>query len=83
VRAIKMSKVCKLTGRRPRTGNNVSHANNKTKRRFLPNLQKRRLWLPSQKRHVTLRISMRGLKLIDKIGLEAAIEKLKLNSDQE
>ncbi len=78
-----MSRVCKLTGRRPQTGNNVSHANNKTKRRFLPNLQKRRLWLPSQKRHVTLRISMRGLKLIDKIGLEAAIEKLKLKVNQE
>lgn len=78
-----MSRICKLTGRRPQTGNNVSHANNKTKRRFLPNLQKRRLWLPSQKRYVTLRISMRGLKLIDKIGLEAAIEKLKLKLNQE
>lgn len=71
-----MSRVCKLTGVRPRTGFNVSHANNKTKRRFLPNLQKRRLWLPSQKRHITLKISMRGLKLIDKIGIEAALEKL-------
>ncbi len=76
-----MSRVCKLTGKRPRTGHNVSHANNKTNRRFLPNLQKRRLWLASQKRHVTLRISMRGLKLIDKIGLEAAIEKLNLNQE--
>jgi large subunit ribosomal protein L28 len=72
-----MSKVCKLMGKRPRVGNKVSHANNKTKRRFLPNLQKRRLWLPSQKRHITLKISMRGLKLIDKIGIEAAIEKMK------
>jgi large subunit ribosomal protein L28 len=72
-----MSRVCKLMGKRPRVGNKVSHANNKTKRRFLPNLQKRRLWLPSQKRHITLKISMRGLKLIDKIGIEAAIEKMK------
>ena len=72
-----MSKVCKLTGVRPQVGNNVSHANNKTKRRFLPNLQKRRLWLPSEKRHITLTISMRGLKLIDKIGIEAALKKLK------
>lgn len=72
-----MSKVCKLTGRRPRTGFNVSHANNKTKRRFLPNLQRRRLWLASQNRHITVRISMRGLRLIDKIGLDAALKKLK------
>lgn len=72
-----MSKVCKLTGKRPRVGCNVSHANNKTKRRFLPNLQKRRLWLPSQKRHITLKVSMRGLKLIDKIGVEAALERIK------
>ncbi len=72
-----MSRVCKLTGSRPRVGNNVSHANNKTKRRFLPNLHKRRIWLPSQKRYVTLKISMRGLKLIDKIGIEAVLERLK------
>lgn len=78
-----MSKLCKLTGVRTRVGNNVSHANNKTKRRFLPNLQKRRLWLPSQKRHVTLTISMRGLKLIDKIGIEAALEKLKIKESRE
>lgn len=73
-----MSRICKLTGMRPQVGFNVSHANNKTKRRFLPNLQKRRLWVPSQKRYITLKISMRGLKLIDKIGIEAAIEKLKI-----
>ena len=78
-----MARICKLTGKRPRVGNNVSHANNKTKRRFLPNLHKRRLWLPSQKRHITLRISMRGLKLIDKIGIEAALEKLNAKEMQE
>jgi large subunit ribosomal protein L28 len=78
-----MSRICKLMGKRPRVGNNVSHANNKTKRRFLPNLQKRRLWLSSQKRYVTLKISMRGLKLIDKIGVEAALEKLQQEKIEE
>lgn len=77
-----MSKVCKLTGKRPRVGCNVSHANNKTRRRFLPNLHKRRLWLASQKRYVTLKISMRALKLIDKIGVEAALERLQLKTNQ-
>ncbi len=74
-----MSKVCKLMKKRPQVGFNVSHANNKTKRRFLPNLQKRRLWVPSLKRHVTLTISMRGLKLIDKIGIEAALARIQKN----
>lgn len=78
-----MSKICKLAGVRAQVGNKVSHANNKTKRRFLPNLQKRRLWLPSQKRHITLKISMRGLKLIDKVGIEAALDKLKIKEAQE
>ncbi len=61
-----MSRVCKITGKHPQQGNNVSHANNKTRRRFLPNLQKRRLWMASQKRYITLKISTRALKLIDK-----------------
>ena len=78
-----MSRICKLTGKRPQVGCNVSHANNKTRRRFLPNLHKRRLWLSSQKRYVTLKISMRGLKLIDKIGIEAALKRLKLAETQE
>ncbi len=73
-----MSKKCIITGKKPQSGFNVSHANNKTKRRFLPNLQKRHLWLASQKRYITIRISTRGLKLVDKIGLEAVLEKLKI-----
>lgn len=76
-----MTKACEITGKRPITGNNVSHANNKTRRRFLPNLQKRRIWIPSQKRYVTLRVSARGLRTIDKIGIEAALEKMKNNED--
>lgn len=72
-----MTKACQVTGKRPMVGHNVSHANNKTKRRFLPNLQKRRLWVPSQNRYITLRISMKGLRIIDKLGIETVLEKLK------
>lgn len=76
-----MTKACEITGKRPITGNNVSHANNKTKRRFLPNLHKRRIWVPSQKRYVTLKVSAKGLRTIDKIGIDAALEKIKNNED--
>lgn len=72
-----MSKVCQVTGRRPRTGNNVSHANNKTKRRFLLNLHYRRFWVESLGRYVKLRISMRALRTIDKLGIEAVLQQLK------
>jgi large subunit ribosomal protein L28 len=74
---IKMSKVCQLTGKKPQVGHNVSHSNIKTKRRFLPNLKKHKFWVPSQARFVTLRISAAGLRLIDKIGIEAALKKIK------
>jgi len=76
-----MSKVCQITGSGPMSGNNVSHANNKTKRRFLPNLHKRRIWVPSENRYITLKVSARGLRTIDKIGIEAALKKLKNNED--
>ena len=76
-----MTKACDVTGKRPITGNNVSHAHNKTKRRFLPNLHKRRIWVPSQKRYVTLKVSAKGLRTIDKIGIDAALEKIKNNED--
>ena len=76
-----MSRTCQLTGKRPTVGNNVSHANNKTKRRFLPNLHKKRIWVPSQQRYVTLRVSTRGLRTIDKIGIEAALERINNNQD--
>ena len=71
-----MARVCAVTGKKPMVGNNVSHANNKTKRRFLPNLQSRRFWLESQNRWVRLRVSNAGLRLIDKQGIEAVLEKL-------
>ncbi len=72
-----MSRVCQVTGKRPLVGNNVSHANNKTKRRFLPNLQTRRFWLDSEKRWIKLRLSRKGLRLIDKHGIEQVIAGLR------
>jgi large subunit ribosomal protein L28 len=72
-----MSKVCQVTGKRPMTGNNVSHANNKTKRRWLPNLQYRRFWLEAENRWVRLRVSNAALRLIDKVGIEQVVADLR------
>ena len=72
-----MSRVCQVTGKRPISGNNVSHANNKTRRRFLPNLHTHRFWLESEKRYVKLRVSTRGLRIIDKQGIEKVIADLR------
>lgn len=74
-----MAKVCQVTGKRPKTGNNVSHANNKTKRRFLPNLQSRRFWVESESRWVRLRISASALRTIDKKGIDAVIAEMRAN----
>ena len=71
-----MARVCAVTGKKPMVGNNVSHANNKTKRRFLPNLQDRRFWLESQNRWIRLRVSNAGLRLIDKKGIEVVLADL-------
>ena len=71
-----MARVCKVTGKKPMVGNNISHANNKTKRRFLPNLQYRRFWLESQNRWVRLRVSNAGLRLIDKKGIETVLAEI-------
>ena len=73
-----MAKKCPITGKGPMVGNNVSHANNKTKRRFLPNLQYKRFWLEAEKRFVRLRISTRGMRIIDKYGIEAVLNDLQL-----
>ena len=73
-----MAKTCPITGKRPMVGNNVSHANNKTKRRYLPNLQHKRFWLESEKRFVRLRVSTRGIRIIDKHGIEAVLNDIKL-----
>ena len=72
-----MARVCQVTGKKPQVGNNVSHANNRTKRRFLPNLQYRRFWLESEKRWVSLRLSNAGLRLIDKKGIETVLKDLR------
>ena len=64
-----MSRVCQVTGKKPMSGNNVSHANNKSKRRFLPNLHERRFWVESENRWVKLRVSSNGLRTIDKLGI--------------
>ena len=72
-----MSRVCQVTGKRPVAGNNVSHANNKTKRRFLPNLHIHRFWVPSENRYVKLRVSHKGLRIIDKQGIETVLAELR------
>ena len=72
-----MARVCQITGKRPATGNNVSHAHNKTKRRFLPNLHSHRLWVESEKRWVKLRLSSKGLRLIDKKGIDVVLAELR------
>ena len=71
-----MSKVCQLTGKRPITGNSVSHSNVKTKRRFLPNLQKKRFYIPETGQWVTLRVSTKAIKTINKLGIFAYLKKL-------
>jgi len=72
-----MSRVCQVTGKRPQSGNNVSHAHNKTRRRFLPNLQTKRFWLEPEKRFVSLRVSHKALRLIDKVGIEKVVADLR------
>ncbi len=72
-----MSKVCQVTGKRPQSGNNVSHAHNKTRRRFLPNLQFKRFWIESEKRYIRLRVSCKGLRIIDKHGIDKVLADLR------
>lgn len=72
-----MSRVCQVTGKGPVTGNNISHAHNKTRRRFLPNLQHHRFWVESEKRFVRLRVSAKGMRIIDKRGIEAVLADLR------
>ncbi|HVC49361.1 MAG TPA: 50S ribosomal protein L28 [Burkholderiales bacterium] len=77
-----MARVCMVTGKRPMTGNNVSHANNKTKRRFLPNLQNRRFWVESENRWVSLRLTNAGLRTIDKLGIEVVLARLRARGEK-
>ena len=77
-----MSRVCQVTGKRPVYGNNVSHANNKTRRRFLPNLHTHRFWLEGEKRFISLRVSNNGLRTIDKLGIETVLEQMRAKGEQ-
>ncbi|HEY7841789.1 MAG TPA: 50S ribosomal protein L28 [Gammaproteobacteria bacterium] len=77
-----MSRVCQVTGKRPMVGNNVSHANNKTKRRFLPNLHSRRFWVAGENRWVRLRVSRQGLRIIDKLGIERVIADIRARGEK-
>ena len=68
-----MSRICQVTGKRPQSGNNVSHAKNRTRRRFLPNLHTHRFWVEGEKRFVKLRVSSHGMRIIDKLGIDAVL----------
>ncbi len=72
-----MARVCQLTGNKPMSGNNVSHANNKTKRRLLPNLQNRKFWVETENRWVSMRITNAALRTIDKLGIDAIVKKMR------
>ncbi len=76
-----MARVCQVTGKAPMVGNNVSQANNKTKRRFLPNLQYRRFWVESENRFIRLRVSNAGLRLIDKKGIDEVLVDLRARGE--
>ena len=76
-----MARVCQVTGKAPMVGHHVSHANNKTKRRFMPNLQYRRFWVETENRFVRLRVSNAGLRLIDKKGIETVLADLRARGE--
>ena len=77
-----MSRVCQVTGKRPITGNNVSHSKRKTRRRFLPNIHRHRFWVESENRWVRLRISTKGLRIIDKKGIDAVLKDLRARGEK-
>ncbi len=77
-----MSKVCQVTGKRPVTGHNVSHAKNHTKRRFLPNLHSHRFWVESEKRFVKLRITSKGMRIIDKLGIDTVLADIRARGEK-
>ena len=77
-----MSKVCQITGKRPMSGNNVSHAHNKTRRRFLPNLHTHRFWVESEKRWIKLKVSNKGLRMIDKLGIDQILVDIRTRGEK-
>ena len=77
-----MSRVCQVTGKRPITGNNVSHAHNKTRRRFLPNLHSHRFWVETEQRWVKLRVSSKGMRIIDKLGIDSVLADMRARGEK-
>lgn len=77
-----MSRICQVTGKKPLAGNNVSHAKNRTKRRFLPNLHTHRFWVESEKRFVKLRVSSKGLRIIDKVGIQQVMSDIRRRGER-
>jgi large subunit ribosomal protein L28 len=77
-----MSRVCQVTGKSPMSGNNVSHAHNKTRRRFLPNLHSHRFWVESEKRFVKLRVSTHGMRIIDKKGIDVVLKDIRARGEK-
>ena len=77
-----MSRICQVTGKRPMSGNNVSHAHNKTRRRFLPNLHTQRFWVESENRWVKLRVSRKGMRIIDKKGIEVVLDEIRARGER-
>jgi large subunit ribosomal protein L28 len=77
-----MSRVCQVTGKTPMAGNNVSHAHNKTRRRFMPNLHSHRFWVESEKRFVKLRVSTHGMRIIDKKGIDAVLKDIRARGEK-
>ena len=77
-----MSRVCQVTGKRPMSGNNVSHAKNRTRRRFLPNLHTHRFWVEAEKRFVTLKVSSNGMRIIDKKGIDSVLADIRQRGEK-
>jgi large subunit ribosomal protein L28 len=77
-----MSKVCQVTGKRPVTGNNVSHAKNRTRRRFLPNLHEHRFWVQSENRYIKLKVSAKGMRIVDKLGIDHVLADIRSRGDK-
>ncbi len=77
-----MARVCQVTGKRPVAGNNVSHAKNRTRRRFLPNLHTHRFWVESEKRFIKLRLSAKGMRIVDKVGIDDVLKQIRANGEK-
>ncbi|PJD98095.1 MAG: 50S ribosomal protein L28 [Legionella sp.] len=77
-----MSRVCQVTGKRPMSGNKVSHANNKTRRRFLPNIQNHKFWVEEENRFVSLKLTTKGMRIIDKLGIKAVLDQIRAKGEK-